>query len=466
MKKAGRLPAAKKPLMRVNQPISRPTHQPEALLRKRQEPESPSKSLVRGSSLPNLPENKPVYVKPGVPLTHRLSLDGSIGAAVYAPTDLKPAVASSSRELLQFVRAQQDSKKHVTEPPNRRSDEARHATFSPPSRKSKTMMTSQSTPVLPAGLPRTISKFSFRTRTGCINGVPKPQNQDSYLLVSDYACKNQTLMGVYDGHGTSGHDVSGFVKKVLPAHLESNLSPQMLNTSLPLEQEETLLRQAFISAYLGLNSDLRKRQGIDSEFSGTTAVTVLLRGSFAFGANAGDSRAILGKKTDGQWTSVPLSHDHKPDDPSECARIEKAGGRVEPFRGSTYADETGEAQGPARVWMLHEQIPGLAMSRSVGDFVAAQLGVVAEPEVLAVPLTKDHKFLVLASDGVWEFISSQAVRPTQCVEMIAPFWEVGNIEGACDRILKESIACWRRVSATQEDEVIDDITLILAFLAI
>lgn len=116
--------------------------------------------------------------------------------------------------------------------------------------------------------------------------------------------------------------------------------------------------------------------------------------------------------------------------------------------------------------MLHEQIPGLAMSRSVGDFVAAQLGVVAEPEVVAVPLTKDHKFLVLASDGVWEFINSQAVRPTQCVEMIAPLWEVGNIEGACDRILKESIACWRRVSATQEDEVIDDITLILAFLAI
>ena len=36
------------------------------------------------------------------------------------------------------------------------------------------------------------------------------------------------------------------------------------------------------------------------------------------------------------------------------------------------------------------------MSRSIGDFVAVQLGIVAEPEVLAVPLTKDHKFLELA----------------------------------------------------------------------
>ncbi len=465
MKKAGRLPAAKKPLMRVNQPISRPTHQPEALLRKRQEPASPSKTLGRVSSLPTLPESKPAYVKPGVTLTHRLSLDGNIGAALYAPTELQPSVANSSRELLQFVRAQQESKKHVTEPPMRKVDEARRIANSPPSRQHKTMMASLSTPVL-SGLQRNIAKFSFRTRTGCINGVPKPQNQDSYLVVNDFACKNQTLMGVYDGHGSSGHEVSGFVKKVLPAHLESGLPPQLLNNFLPLEQEEPMVRQAFVSAYLGLNSDLRKRQNIDSEFSGTTAVSVLLRGSYAFGANAGDSRAILGKKIDSQWSAVPLSQDHKPDDPIECARIEKAGGRVEPFRGIAYLDESGEAQGPARVWMRHEQIPGLAMSRSVGDFVASQLGVVAEPEVIAVPLTKDHKFLVLASDGVWEFISSQAVSIIQCVEMIAPLWEVGNIEGACDRILKESIACWKRVSATQEDEVIDDITLILVFLAI
>jgi hypothetical protein len=37
--------------------------------------------------------------------------------------------------------------------------------------------------------------------------------------------------------------------------------------------------------------------------------------------------------------------------------------------------------GPARVWLKHENIPGLAMSRSFGDFVASQVGVIAEPEV-------------------------------------------------------------------------------------
>jgi serine/threonine protein phosphatase PrpC len=41
--------------------------------------------------------------------------------------------------------------------------------------------------------------------------------------------------------------------------------------------------------------------------------------------------------------------------------------------------------------------------------VAEGIGVTAEPEVLAMELTPAHPFLVLASDGVWEFIPSQEV---------------------------------------------------------
>jgi len=51
------------------------------------------------------------------------------------------------------------------------------------------------------------------------------------------------------------------------------------------------------------------------------------------------------------------------------------------------------------------------------------------------------------------------------VELIAPFWEAGNIEAACERVVKESVMYWRKVSSRQEDEVVDDITLVIAFLA-
>lgn len=50
------------------------------------------------------------------------------------------------------------------------------------------------------------------------------------------------------------------------------------------------------------------------------------------------------------------------------------GGRIEPFR-----DEYDEFVGPDRVWLMDEDLPGLAMSRSFGDMVAASVGCVSLP---------------------------------------------------------------------------------------
>lgn len=52
------------------------------------------------------------------------------------------------------------------------------------------------------------------------------------------------------------------------------------------------------------------------------------------------------------------------------------------------------------------------------------------------------------------------------MELVAPLWEGGNIEAACDKLVKESVMHWRKVRNRQEDEVVDDITLVIAFLAV
>lgn len=114
---------------------------------------------------------------------------------------------------------------------------------------------------------------------------------------------------------------------------------------------------------------------IDINFSGTTTVTLLLVGRTIYSANVGDSRAVLcSLNRKGEWSATPLSKDQKPDDPPEMQRILKNGGRVEAFK-----DYNGEPIGPARVWLKNENIPGLAMSRSIGDKVAQQAGVICEP---------------------------------------------------------------------------------------
>jgi serine/threonine protein phosphatase PrpC len=104
---------------------------------------------------------------------------------------------------------------------------------------------------------------------------------------------------------------------------------------------------------------------------------------------------------------------------------------------------------------MDENVPGLAMSRSFGDRVAAQAGVISVPEIYETRVTMDDKFLIIASDGIWEFIPND-----EAVEMVVPFWRRGDPEGACDKLIQEAVKNWE-----QEDEVIDDITVIVVFFS-
>lgn len=93
------------------------------------------------------------------------------------------------------------------------------------------------------------------------------------------------------------------------------------------------------------------------------------------------------------------------------------------------------------------------MSRSFGDFVASQVGVIAQPEVISTELKEEDRFLVVASDGVWEFLSSE-----QVVSLVVPFYYKNDPEGACEKLVEESVAAWKR-----EDQVVDDITAVVVF---
>ena len=113
-------------------------------------------------------------------------------------------------------------------------------------------------------------------------------------------------------------------------------------------------------------------------------------------------------------------------------------------------DETGEAIGPCRVWLSNMLLPGLAMTRSFGDLVAESVGVIAVPEVKTVPLPSNAKFMILASDGVWEFLSNQ-----QSVDIVA---RGSHGMPAVEDLVLRSLKEWN-----QEEEVVDDITATVVY---
>lgn len=103
-------------------------------------------------------------------------------------------------------------------------------------------------------------------------------------------------------------------------------------------------------------------------------------------ANAGDCRAVLGKR----GRAIEMSKDHKPNYASERQRIEKLGGAI--YDG-----------------YLNGQ---LSVSRALGDWHmkgprGSACPLSSDPELQETWLTEEDEFLIMGCDGLWDVMSSQ-----------------------------------------------------------
>ena len=139
----------------------------------------------------------------------------------------------------------------------------------------------------------------------------------------------------------------------------------------------------------------RGGQGDIADAAGCTACSALITPTEIWVANAGDSRAVIGKKrSDGKYEALAMSEDHKPDNEGEKKRIEEAGGFVEDNR-----------------------VRGiLALSRSIGDLEYKVKGenknykkdmITADPEIKIQKIEPDVSFLIIACDGIWDCLDNQ-----------------------------------------------------------
>lgn len=119
--------------------------------------------------------------------------------------------------------------------------------------------------------------------------------------------------------------------------------------------------------------------------------------------------------------------------------------------GLNLGDEIDENGDPPRIWHPYGQYPGTAFTRSIGDLVSEELGVIAEPEILCKALNAHDKFIVIASDGVFEFLTSQSV-----VDIVKKFDDPSD---ACQALVEEAYNRW-----LQYEVRTDDITAICIYL--
>ena len=295
-----------------------------------------------------------------------------------------------------------------------------------------------------------IRKIHHFTHVGFNGEKDKDYNQDIAFLEKNFANNNTFLyMAVCDGHGVEGHQVSGFIKRTLPKDLSNALVNKEILTSDKNKKKK--IYNIIGSTFIKVNEKLISNESINSIFSGTTCVSLIYTPIKLICANIGDSRAVLGRydKKNKKWISINLSRDHKPTEEDEAKRILKKGGRIKPF----IDEETGNEVGPLRVWVKDDEVPGLAMTRSFGDRVAAIAGTICVPEIKEYAFHEGDKFVIIASDGIWEFISSE-----ECINIIGKFYENNDVVQCCEYLYNESRKRW-----IKEEEVVDDITMLLVF---
>ena len=200
----------------------------------------------------------------------------------------------------------------------------------------------------------------------CKKGLkPVSPNQDSFLLLQ--VDGGVGIYGVFDGHGRGGHDVSNFVKDMLPKLILAH--PGFHNEDLT----ETLT-YAFHETQKLLEH--QTRLGVfNASTSGTTGTVVVFRPpNTLWVAHVGDSRCVLGVRdpTSGKIKGLDVTNDHKPELPGEHERIISSGGAViKPPMDFNH-----------RVYVKGQKYPGLAMSRSLGDLVGyLHAGISCTPDV-------------------------------------------------------------------------------------
>ena len=307
--------------------------------------------------------------------------------------------------------------------------------------------------------------YSSATQKGFIikNKVEKENNQDVSLILEDVCgIKNYNIYCIMDGHGSNGHLVSKYIKDKIIQNLNNinfyfkKISNKINTKEYPANVLELIKKKLeknnykkIVDFFKLLDNGLSSNEILfDVNFSGSTCIILFQIGKYLICSNVGDSRAIMIKENN---EIIELSKDQKPEDFNEKIRIEKMGGIISQCN-DLYDD--GKKGGPFRIWVKGHDYPGIAMSRSIGDKIAHDIGVISEPEILSFIIDDKCQFLVIGSDGIWQYIKNEDVY-----EIIKPFIEEKDTEKAAKEIIRKSSLFW-----LEKDSNVDDITVSVIFL--
>uniref|UniRef100_A0A6P7GT77 Protein phosphatase 1D n=1 Tax=Diabrotica virgifera virgifera TaxID=50390 RepID=A0A6P7GT77_DIAVI len=247
----------------------------------------------------------------------------------------------------------------------------------------------------------------------------------AYQQTEDEKDLEYAFFGIYDGHG--GAEAAAFAKE----HLMETIIKHKNFWSDDDEDVLRAIKDGYIATHYAMWREQEKwprtASGLPSTAGTTASIAFIRRGKIYIG-HVGDSGIILGYQEPGcsEWKAKPLTRDHKPENLDEMSRIKSCGGKVVSKSGVPRVvwnrPKIGH-QGPVRRSTPIDEIPFLAVARSLGDlwsynYQSNRFIVSPDPDCSVIKIdTNTHRCLVFGTDGLYNMLNpSMAVHIVQQVE--------------------------------------------------
>ena len=194
---------------------------------------------------------------------------------------------------------------------------------------------------------------------------------------------------IFDGHG--GSEIATFLQK------------NIINYMKEFSNNLDLMFQKLDENFMNENYNQIGSTGCIVYI--TKEYTIKTMRKICYCANIGDTRAILINKEGVKR----ITYDDRATDKNEVERVKKAGGII--FGGRVFGN--------------------LMLTRAFGDYELKQYGVICNPHITRNEIDIDDKYIVIASDGVWDVIDEN--------EIFKLSKECKNSKELCDTIIRNTL---------------------------
>ncbi|KAF5765186.1 putative protein-serine/threonine phosphatase [Helianthus annuus] len=276
-----------------------------------------------------------------------------------------------------------------------------------------------------------------------------------------------TFIGVYDGHG--GPETSRYVNDNLFQNLKRLTSEQQ---SMSVD----VIQRAFRATEEGFLSIVARQWTVKPQLAavGSCCLVGVISNGILYIANAGDSRAVLGRtvKATGEVIAIQLSTEHNASIESVRQELHKL-----------HPDDPHIVVLKHNVWRVKGLIQ---ISRSIGDVYLKKAEfnreplyakfrlrdpirrpiLSADPSVSMHEILPEDRFVIFASDGLWEHLSNQ-----EAVDIVQNHPNNGSARRLVKAALQEAAkkremrySDLKKIERGVRRHFHDDITVVVVFL--